>query len=100
MFGFERAQQNWGVPTYPQLTQGLHHLLCEHRVQGQCRGGGTESQLATQLHWVLGRENTPNQAGLGPSEGNFRASGHGISLTSACYQWRGQKMARKNENKI
>lgn len=25
-----------GVPTYAQHAQGLHHLLCEERVEGQC----------------------------------------------------------------
>lgn len=68
-----------GVPTYPQHAQDLHHLLCEQRVEAQCRGGGTESQLATQVRRALGRETSRIRWALSPMEGNF-PSGHGSHL--------------------
>lgn len=33
---FEEHSRTEGVSTYPQHAQGLHHLLCEQRVEGQC----------------------------------------------------------------
>lgn len=47
-----------------------------------------------------GERDIPNQVSIVPHGGEFQPVRAWVSLTSACYQWRDQNMARKNEHKI